>query len=315
MIQPHPSWYVLDPSKIGDMQRCPRYYFYRHMIGWEYDKGPNLDLVFGESWHLAKEFILVHGLSNDSIAAAISVLTDRYRLSFPIDMDIANYPKTPGGALESLIIYQQTYEKNMGFHVIELNGIQATEIYGTVPIAEDRRMHFRIDAIGEVENGSIAYMDHKTSGMDSPAYQAQWHLSMQMLCYLHVINCLFEGRVYGGIVDLSIFRKKDKMHIRIPIRKTVEAMSEWLYLANYWYDQVEIEIDNLMKCKEDSRVMTSFPRNEKGCTAYNRRCRYYDFCLAWQNPLSRINTPPDGFVEEHWDPGKKEKEAKQFVEI
>lgn len=317
MIQPHPSWSLLDPSKLGDMQRCPRYYFYRHILGWEYDR-PNLDLVFGEAWHLAKESILLFGLSDDSLKLALGLFTQRYRESFPEVNDIDNYPKNLGGAAEALERYREVYKDCMNFHLIELNGTPATERYGIVPIGENRVLHFRIDAIGEVENGAIAFMDHKTTGMDSPTYQAVYHLSMQMLTYLHVINCLFEGRVYGGIVDLSIFKKTDKVHIRIPIRKTLEAMSEWLYVANSWYDQVEMNLEVMLRCKPEDRIMSAWARNERGCTAYNRKCRYYDFCLVWQNPLARCERPPEGFIEEHWDPGKKEEEAKKvnkFTEV
>lgn len=323
MIQPHSSWSLLDPSKLSDMQRCPRYFFYRHILGWEYDR-PNLDLVFGEAWHLAKESILLYGLSDDSLTLANGLFTQKYRESFPEANDLDNYPKNPGGAAESLQTYRSTYRDCMNFHLVDLNGAPATERYGTVPIGEGRVLHFRIDAIGEVENSAIAFLDHKTTGRDSAAYQAAYTLTMQMLTYLHAINCLFEGRVYGGIVDLSIFRKPDKKgnsnmsHMRIPIRKTIEAMSEWLYIANSWYDQVESNIEDMLKCKPEDRIMSAWARNERGCTAYNRRCRYYDFCISWSNPLAKCSSPPEGFIEEHWDPGKKEEEAKKinkFTEV
>jgi len=210
-----------------------------------------------------------------------------------------------------LVEYRQQYGSNSEYKVVEVAGKPATEIYGTVPISEDRVYHFRIDAILQnVRNGKFLYNDHKTSGSDRPIYQKTYHLSMQMLAYYHVINCMYpEEKVEGGMVDLSIFRKKGNLHIPVPIRKTLAMMDEWLHNVNNFIDRIEDDIMILTdEDDEDFPYMKSFKKNDQGCCAYNMICKYYDFCTAWSNPLRRADKPPDGFVVDVWDPGDREKE-------
>jgi len=101
-------WLRLDSSKIGDYMRCPRRYFYRHIVGWQYDS-PNINLVFGEAWHRAKEHIFVHGTSREAIEGAMIKFLDYYRQHYDEITDLDNAPKDPGNALNALVGYGQEY--------------------------------------------------------------------------------------------------------------------------------------------------------------------------------------------------------------
>ena len=59
-IDEQPYWAIKDSSKLDDYERCPRAYFYRHILGWNIDF-PAHDLIFGECWHRAREHQLIHG--------------------------------------------------------------------------------------------------------------------------------------------------------------------------------------------------------------------------------------------------------------
>jgi len=308
MIQSRSDWKNIDSSKLTDYLRCPRYYFYRHILGWEFE-GKNINLIFGESWHRAKEHILVHGTEDESLADAMNKFMAYYRQYFTEHTDLGNYPKNPGNALQALIEYRKQYGSNSEYKVVTVNGKPATEIYGTVPVSGERIYHFRIDAIMQnVRNGKYLYDDHKTSGSDRPIYQKTYQLSMQMLAYYHVINCLYPPEeVEGGMVELTIFRKKGNLHIRVPIRKTLAMMDEWLHNVNRFMEDIELDIRMLREVDNpDKSMMKSFKKNDQGCCAYNMLCKYFDFCTAWSNPLKRADSPPDGFVVDIWDPGKRE---------
>ncbi len=307
MIQPRPDWNNIDSSKLTDYLRCPRCYFYRHILGWEFE-GKNLHLIFGESWHRAKEFILINGTDDVSLAAAMQCFMKYYRQFYTEHTDLGNYPKNPGNALQALVEYRQQYGSNSEYKVVEIAGKPATEIYGTVPVSPDRLYHFRIDAILQNERGKFLYVDHKTSGSDRDIYRKAYNLSMQMLAYYHVINCMYPPeQVEGGMVELTIFRKKGNLNIRIPIKKTIAMMDEWLDAVNEHMYDIEVNIAVLTESdKDDAAIMRSFKKNDQGCCAYNSLCKYFDFCTSWSNPLKRADTPPDGFVVDIWDPGDRE---------
>ena len=55
----HPAWSIIDSSKMDDYDRCPRYFFYRHVLGWQLDI-PAHDLVFNADGSLLAGAGLVH---------------------------------------------------------------------------------------------------------------------------------------------------------------------------------------------------------------------------------------------------------------
>ena len=312
-MQENETWRRIDPSKMLTFSMCPRKYFYRYVLGWE-SCDPNLDKVFGEAWHRAKQYMFINGISKENIEGAMDRFLLVYRKYYPEHTDLDNHPKSPGNALTAILEYVDQYAKWWDLEVVEINGKPATEIYGNVLIDIDRMLHFRIDAICRNKHG-IWFVDHKTSGSDRPIYQDAWRLSNQMYTYLHAIHCLFGYRnVCGGKVDLSIFRRSGNKHVRVLIAKDVLAMEGWLFMANFWYDLIMRETDAVLRqdC-QDNPVMTAFPRNECGCTAYNRLCKYFDFCEAWQNPIQQ--TIPDGFVVDWWDPANVPDEAQSVGQI
>ena len=293
----------LDSSKIADYMNCPRYFFYRHVAGWSGERA-NLDLVFGEAWHRAKAYVLQARDSEPDqliVDNAMSLFEEYYRKYFTDDTDLTNFPKNPGNAEAALRKYLDIYEGDGRLEVLQINGKPAIEIFGLVPISVKRLVRFRMDAICKDSRG-ILFVDHKTSKMNSPAYQSQFRLSNQMLTYTHATHCIYpQTDIFGGLVDMTIFKKENE-HLRIPIRKSPDMMNEWLWNINKWYDHIEQDAEELQYAIEKSEPMQCFCKNDKGCTAYNRLCSFYDFCIAWSNPLEHIHQPPEGMVERYWSP-------------
>ena len=87
-----PTWLIRDSSKLDNYQECPRKYFFTHILGWR-SEAPAHDLYFGESWHKAREYQLIHGY--DKFADAYLAFAKHYRLKFAPETDEIYRPKDP----------------------------------------------------------------------------------------------------------------------------------------------------------------------------------------------------------------------------
>lgn len=319
-IQKHPTWDILDSSKIQEFMSCPRSYFWRYVAGWQRDT-PNLHLEFGTAWHHAMEHLLLHGYN--ATEGAYEGFLSHYRKFFPPEMDLPNAPKNPANALRALILYAQTYKED-DFETLY------TEIAGSVLIKEGRKILFRNDSIlRNPRTGKIFSLEHKTASQFNRAWTDQWAQKIQVGVYSHVLHCHWDfSQVEGVVINGASIKnppqlKKDgtpyansvdTSFLRVPIRRDINKMNDWLWNINYWVDQIELEMEMLLTQEEDNPAMTCFPKNTESCTKYFG-CPYRDYCEAWPNPLSRIATPQPGFILEWWDPRDHLSTAKHKMEV
>lgn len=306
----HPSWWILDPSKLSTYTECPRRFFYQYVLGWQ-PSGPSVHLEFGSAWHLAMEHLtweLPKGRDPRAvISEAHEKLTTYYRSFFGPEMDAVNHPKNPARALVALAEW-----------VVEYHGERFTPIYteiaGSVPISPDRVLHFKMDTILEVD-GLYRSRDFKTAGQLSRQWIDQWKLADQMFAYYHALRCLFPGDlVWGMEVDGAIFNKTKMQFHRVPVRPTPEMMEQWLWNANYHVDQIYEHYWRLSEASTSDGCLAAFPQHRKSCTDYFG-CSYLDFCLAWANPLQRCEEIPFGFERRFWDPREEQKLAKNVFNL
>lgn len=297
----------LDSSKLDDMERCPRYFFYRHVLGWEIE-APNNHLVFGTSWHIAMEHLLLNGYGDSSVIEAHNKMLAEYRKEFAPETDELFSPKDPNNAFVVLAQYAMKYQK-------ELENLEViyTEIAGEVAIDADHTIAFRMDSIlREKDSGLIFSREHKT-GSRTHLWDDQWLLARQPGTYSHVLYCLYPYEQVKGIeMNGSFFikRKKDPFDFRrYVLKKRKDQMQVWMDNTSYYVNQVNHEYDILGDCTENEEVLNAFPLRAHNCFDYYRTCTYHDFCLAWPNPLRKMHEPPLGFRIRYWNP--LEREAKQ----
>lgn len=313
-LQPHPTWNILDSTKLKTFMSCPRRYFWNFIVGWR-PEGESIHLVFGAAWHLAMERMLLGyqtrgRYDNADIPDAINLLTSHYREYFTEDQDALFEPKNPAYALEALALYVQNYVGDR-FKVI------STEIAGTVPIAENRRMHFKIDALCQDEAGKLFVLEHKTSQRMTSTWMDEWALSVQVGTYIHALMCMQDPlNVYGAKVNGTFFRKKGCDFLRAPVKKSPIQMQQWLNTVNHYADMIDAEYERLAEANEDDPILNAFPMNTEACVQYGV-CPYHDFCTSLCNPLNlAAKEPQSGFKVEYWDPMTEfRKTAKQIVEI
>ena len=317
MISLHPSHEIRDSSKLDDYLRCHRYYFYAHILGWRPDS-PDHDLYFGECWHRAREYQLINGYEN--IEGAFQVFLNHYRLQFDEESDELYRPKNPEAVEQALTKFAVERYADLEENELltnELTGEPFTEISGTVPVDNERVLHFRMDSLLiNKSSGKIFSWDHKTTTGNYIKYsqwEEQFHLSLQNGTYTHCMYCLFPvdkvlGVEFCGVGFEYLSRGSAQRPPgyystlkRVPAFKTRDQMNVWLWNILDTLDDLERDMDRLSDCKESDTVLQAFPLNPGGCTKY-KGCPYHDYCMSWPNPLRQCQEPPLGFVERFWDP-------------
>jgi len=310
----HPTWDILDSSKIKMFQTCPRQFFYRYIVGWCED-APQIHLDFGEAWHRALAHLYSTDFSSEQVYVAWRDHFQPYFCErFPIEVQDIYYPKTSGNALTALAAYAATYPKDRDrYRVLEV------EVSGTVPISESRVMHFRMDSILEDESGKVFSLEHKTAS-SLYNWDEQWSLAVQPGTYNHCLLCMYgfdEEKVRGIIMNATVFPRKKRdwapdFH-RVPAYRNTRQMNQWLWQVNDCFDAVESEMTRMEKCKEGDPIMSCFPMNPESCIKYGRVCEFHDYCVAWSNPLREIGQVPIGMKKKFWDP--REAEVKKKVTL
>lgn len=319
MLKERKEWNIRDSSKLTDYITCPRMYFYTHILGWRLDK-PNHDLHFGECWHRAREHQLLHGY--DDIQGAYNAFITHYRTEFDVETDEMFLPKDPANVLHALMKFADERSNDL----LD-NELLYTEISGTVPIAENRFLHYRMDSVlRNKENNKIFSWDHKST---KKAFWSTWadqfHLGIQNGTYTHCLYCMYPAEKVIGIEFCGTcfvhLKRKSKLrdagyHVefqRVPAFRSQDQMNVWLWTVNSICDDLDKDMERLSYCTKNDKVLMAFPMNPTNCTKY-RGCVFHDYCLSLGNPLQRCDEPPLGFKVEFWDPSSIETTNKKDLE-
>jgi hypothetical protein len=296
----HYTWDILDSSKLTTYMDCPRRYFFEYVLSWRSD-APNNHLVFGTAYHDAMEHLMLNGYEDESVMAAFDKFLASYREFFPATSDELYAPKDPDRCLAALGLYAERYQRDLtDFETLY------TEIAGTVPINDDQRLHFRLDSICRDDQGRIFSLEHKTGSRISRFWTDQWPMAVAVGTYTHVMNCLYDPKTVWGVkINGTFFKKRSIEFLRVPIRKTLGHMKQWIWNVAWWADQIRWQFDLLERCGADDQVLMAFPQQPGSCTKYFG-CPYHDFCLTWPNPLQHCDEPPLGYAVERWDPSERE---------
>jgi hypothetical protein len=298
-VPKHNSWFVLDSTKVQAFMDCPRGFFFNYIMGWR-KKESSIHLIFGSAWHDAMEHLLNNGYSGKSVAEAFDKFCDTYGEYYPIGspMDDLNAPKNSANALTALIKYAKTWSHD-SFETLY------TEIAGSVPISPSHIMYFKLDALIKDTDGRYWSLEHKTTGRLTQSWKDSWELKTQVGTYNHVINCLVQPENVGGvIINGAVLRKGDNEFLRIPIRRSHDAMSMWLWETKHYVDMIEWNLRELAEVKESDPVMTCFPRNGESCSKFG--CRMGGLCNMWANPIRMQDRRPIEYGQDFWDPTRAE---------
>ena len=330
----HPTWEIIDGSKIDTFMSCPRKFFFEYVLGWR-SIFPQHALHFGQAVHFALEHMYhvwktTGRYTDEATKEGFNLFLEHYRLQFTGDTDDEFNPKEPGNTLLCLRQYTEKYQQIDNFEVIY------TEISGSVPIGvtpegKDKRIYFRTDTVCKDDRGAFI-LEHKTTGWQLDKWSNAWPLCTQAGTGNHLLYCIFDPKeVYGMIFNGLFFKRPPRMKKdgtpyanaskgnffhRVPIRHTPESMQAWLSTTEFWYDEIQRHFDLLDSEITDQPVMNSFPKCHKACQDYGILCKFHPYCSAWHNPLKDVdNMPQDWFKLEYWDPREGDKEHTEKVEV
>lgn len=322
-IEPHETWNIIDATKLKTWQECPRKYLLEYIFGWRLDSA-NHDLIFGTSWHDFMEFMLIHNFEIMALEEGHKVFLDTYRQSFGELTDDDYDPKSPGNALQAMKDYMKQFEHdNLSLVWIDWKGKQKplTEISGCVPLTPDGRfvVYFKIDAIvrDRYYKEAIRGLEHKTTKAEYKWYDAQWVLKQQPHLYTHALHYLFRNvhPVQGITINATFFRKKGNTTHRIPVDRNAHNMQSWMWQTIHLMEQIEWNMEQLLKHNSQDAVLRAFPQNPESCTNYNRLCQFHDFCRmgsAGSNPLKlHKQGVPLGFTTYRWNPTIRDDEKER----
>jgi len=284
---------VQDPSKIQKYLCCHRQYFLEYVMNLRID-GTIHNLVFGTSYHKAKDILFSLGYSSKTIELAYEAFLDEYRKTYSDDTDLDFGGKSPANVKKALNEYILEYQFD-NFEVLH------TEVNVTVPIGPGREITGNPDTIVRDPVRGITCIDTKTAKALWSYTDDSYQQKTQVLAYTHFLHSYYDEKVYGMIIDITIFTKT-LQHVRVHCNKTIDRMESWLYEINCTFDELEKDFEQLSKDKPDDLFMKSFIRNTESCIQYNRICPYFELCHAWNNPLQHMGQIPSGFKIEVWDP-------------
>lgn len=309
-LEPHETWDVQDSTKLVCIQTCSRQYFFNYILGWRSTR-PSIHLIFGQALHYSMEHLMLtmkeHSYDINALPAAFDLFLKCFREQFPPERDNEHKAKTPENALLALTEYIEQYPKEE-FEVVD------TEIAGTVLIAIDKALSFKMDTVIATARG-YGSLEHKTGSEVSNRWRMQFKLGIQTGTYNHVLNMLYGiDNTVGTMINGIILRMKGNAFVRVPTQRTREMMNDWLYTIIYLWEHMKWCLDELHECSPDDQILKSFPKDTTACTKYDG-CPFIDYCLTMPNPLRYAKTPPDGFKIEYWDPRKCEEDAKRVEHI
>ena len=316
MLIEHPTWKVIDSSKIQSYLDCPRMYFYRYILGWQSAMRVHNDKEFGRAWHKGMAFLAEQGheYSNDNILGAYNEFLEDYRKDFSEDDDSLFKRKNATRALQAYVSYGDRWPDDH-----EMFETVYVEVAGSVSIhPELPPIYFRIDTVARLrDSGKIIILERKTGTNPGDSWSNQWSLKTQVGTYLHVAYCLFpEDQVFGALIDGTFFGTMTKFnHDRVEVKRDKESMQVWSWNTIQIMDSIFNETDCLSKQEfYEAPVMECFPMNTENCTKF-WGCTYHNFCTSWANPLQRCDQPELGIKQEFWDPREEVLEAKTKMEL
>lgn len=304
---------LYDNTRISAFKRCPRYYYFRHVLDWD-TTSKKVALVYGGAWHAAMEIVwpaMVAKKPKEEIAEMAFLAWVQYwtgeGLPYPMSYeDQQTYsPRTPGNAQEMLYEYIDTRYPEVASGSIELISCEKAFV---VPLDPEDDTLFYVGKIDKVirQRGRHRAIEHKTTtayrkdGKFSPTFLDSFSPNSQVDGYLYALHMTYPDEVSGVWVDAALVHKTETAFKFIPIERQLRHLDGWLWDTRTWIDQIEAHTAQLEHCSASDPYMAAFPKNTNSCFDFNTSCAFIDLCKMWPNPIGK--PVPGGYEVRRWDP-------------
>lgn len=305
---------LYDNTRISAFRRCPRYYFFRHVLDWE-TKTKKTALIFGSCWHAAQEIIwpmmvdkvdkhMIMAVAYEAWLAKWREEGMNYPLAYEEEKELA--PRTPGHAQEMIAAYVDERYDSVANGQIELISCEKAFV---VPLDADDDTLFYVGKIDKVvrQRGRYRAIEHKTTTAykkDGPfrsTFVDSFSPNSQVDGYLYALHMTYPGEVSGVWVDAALVHKTETGFLFVPVERQMKHLDAWLWGTRYWIDQIEANKKHYEEeCSVDDVYMAAFPQNTNSCFDFNSACSYLDLCKMWPNPIGK--PVPPGYEVNKWDP-------------
>jgi hypothetical protein len=307
-----PDALFLDNTKIVSYKECPRKYFLRHILDWT-QSGTRMALAFGGSWHAGQDGLwgAWGGGERDNKALLRAAMhgfltewTGEYNL--PNEPDVAwlqsNSPRTPFTAIEMFHNYLEARRPLM-----ENSTLVSVEQPFAVPLYPDRLDVWycgKLDKVIRTRNDGLVILEHKTTTEYKKDGGFKYSFLDQFIMNSQVDGYLYAGHLYYGDlkyvwVDAALVH--DKIHDAfkiLPMSRALGSLDEWLVETRTWVERIN-ESHSLLA--RDQPLSRAFPRATNECVGKYGSCQFLHICSSMNDPHKHVG-PPEGFIEEHWDP-------------
>lgn len=289
--------YAWDSTSLGALKRCPRYYYYTIIAGWDSPE-ESVHLRFGIEYHRA--------LENYDISRAKGVKHDdavfdavRALLISVGDWDSDHKTKNRKSLLRTVIWYLDKFKDDAASTVILANGKPAVEVSFRFALDwaprgsnEPYLLCGHLDRVVEF-NGEVFVMDRKTTTYNlGPWYFNQFDPNNQMTLYSLAGRVVLNSPVRGIIIDAAKIGEEVTDYKRDFTFRSPEIIDEWLGELKYWFSLAEQFAQN-----------NYWPKNDTACDKYGG-CPFRSVCS--KNASVRQNFLDGNFVqkpvEERWNP-------------
>jgi len=310
-VPPHPTWHILDNSKLACYKACPRRFFYSYILGWG-SKRKSVHLIWGEGVHRMLAHCYRNGWSDVAMKEAVNLAVDYYRETFDPIEDADHAPKTAAQFEVILQAYANKYVEHQDFSVLH------SEVGFKMKILNDLTIAGRIDLVVQYSDSSIGLIDFKTAGrMPSEAGANQWYMSSQIRTYLSALRRKYPDHDVGQASIRLIVPYKPRADgtakktalLDLPVSLDDAQLLLWEKETVNWVAKMADDYRSLSRAGQGEDT-DFFPGNTNSCFDYARLCTYFDQCSVWLNPLDHIDVEgiPEGKHEAFWDPTKEKAE-------
>lgn len=296
--------YAWDATSLTNFMKCPRYYQYVNLEGWQ-PKQKSVHLIYGGLYATALEHFFKHVALGDSHLDALDKVLDEILQETWIrtEEDPEGSPwlsghdkKTRETLVRTIIWYIDQYVLDaLGdkTEVIVLNnGKPAVELSFSVPFGNEYLWCGHIDRMVTYE-GNNYVMDQKTTGSAISAYYFKgFLLDAQMSGYSMAGQIAFNVPVKGVIIDAAQILVGGTKFGRGFVNRSASQLEEFREYAHYYIEEA--------KRAHDSGY---YPMNTNSCMNYGG-CAFQKICE--RSPVHRPNFLTADFERrERWDPLKR----------
>lgn len=301
--------FAWDSTALGDFKKCPRYYQYIHLDGWQ-SREESVHLRFGIEYHAAlQDYDLSRAAGiphNDSVHDVLRELLLR-----TADFDPDHKTKNRASLIRTVVWYLDKFKDDPAKTHILSDGKPAVEQsfrfeldwgpnhkrksvkeIGELPNSQPYLLCGHLDRV-VTYNDDLFVMDRKTTSMSlSPFYFAQFEPSNQMTLYTIASKVILDAPVRGVIIDAARITTDYSEFGRGFTYRTQDQLEEWLADLHYWF-----------ALQEQFAIANHWPMNDTACDKFGG-CRFRGICS--KSPQVREKFLEGNFIKqegsERWNP-------------